>query len=152
MDISNVNGLMAGQRPPAPPPQAGGRGGPSFEEVLQNKDVDGDNALSIDEISISEEAFDKADLNKDGIVDRSEFESGSDRVIGDDLFAQRPEGTQPQMGPPPGAMQPGMGAMATGPSSYRAMMQPLPGGSDGQGHSMHGQYGTELENGIDLIV
>jgi len=126
MDISTVNGPMAGQRPPAPPPQAGGKGGPSFEEVLQSKDADSDNSLNIDEIDISEEAFDLADLNKDGIIDESEFESGGNRIIGDDLYAQMSEGMQSQMGPP----------------------SPL----SGLGNSMYGQYGTELENGIDLIA
>ena len=126
MEISTVNGTMAGQRPPAPPPQAGGKGGPSFEDVLQSKDADSDSSLSIDEIDISEEAFASADLNKDGIIDQSEFESGGNRIIGDDLYAQMSEGMQSQMGPP----------------------SPL----SGLGNSMYGQYGTELENGIDLIA
>ncbi len=152
MEISNVNGPMAGQRPPAPPPQAGGKGGPSFEEVLQSKDADSDSSLSIDELDISEEAFEKADLNKDGIIDQSEFESGGNRIIGDDLHAQMSEGMQSQMGPPPGGMQPGMGGMSAGNLSYLAMMNVSSGDSSGQGNSMYGQYGTEFKNGIDLIV
>ena len=126
MEISTVNGPMAGQRPSAPPPQAGGKGGPSFEDVLQSKDADKDSSLSIDEIGISEEAFAAADLNMDGIIDESEFESGGDRIIGEDLYAQMSEGMQSQMGSPP----------------------PL----SGQGNSMYGQYGTEHSKGIDLIA
>lgn len=131
MDISTVNGPMAGQRPPAPPPQAGGKGGPSFEEVLQSKDADSDNSLNIDEIDISEEAFAKADLNEDGIIDESEFESGGNRIIGDDLHAQMSEGMQSQMWPPPGGMQQGgMQSRMELPPSFEELLQNKDADSD----------------------
>jgi len=74
------------------------RGGPSFEEVVSRHDADGDGKLSIDEVSISEEAFAKADANGDGVIDQTEFDDGGNKIIGDDL---RSQDEFPPMGPPP---------------------------------------------------
>lgn len=79
-----------------PPPDK--KGGPSFEEVVSQRDANGDGKLSIDEVSISEEAFAKADANGDGVIDQTEFESGGNKIIGDDLRAQGPSSTPPESG------------------------------------------------------
>jgi len=97
MEISGVNSqasyfTTAMQQSKGPPK------GPSFDDLLGKLDANGDDGLSIDEVSISEEAFAQADANADGVIDESEFDSGGNKIIGDDLKAQ---GKQPPMGPPP---------------------------------------------------
>lgn len=42
------------------------------EQMLQNKDQDGDGALSFEETSIPDEAFAKIDTNEDGLADKDE--------------------------------------------------------------------------------
>jgi len=49
---------------------------PRTQRIMQDKDADGDGALSVDEMGISEEAFAKLDANEDGLLDQSELESG----------------------------------------------------------------------------
>jgi Ca2+-binding EF-hand superfamily protein len=58
------------------------------ERMIQNRDVDGDGALSVDEMGISEEAFAKLDANEDGLLDQSELESGLPE-LGKTIWAER---------------------------------------------------------------
>ena len=45
------------------------------EQTLQNRDKDGDGALSFEEISVPDEAFAKIDKNEDGLADKDELKA-----------------------------------------------------------------------------
>lgn len=45
------------------------------DQMLQDKDTDGDGALSIEEISMPDEAFAKIDKNEDGLADKEELKA-----------------------------------------------------------------------------
>jgi len=126
-----------------PPPPPGGAGGPSFDNVLSTFDSDSDGGLSIDELSISEEAFALADANEDGVVDRAEFESGGAQAIGDDLKAQ---GTMP---PRPPA---GFSGEARGASAYQStqdlLYESLANGDEDESTG----YDSLLSYGLDLTA
>jgi Ca2+-binding EF-hand superfamily protein len=61
---------------------------PITQRIIQDKDADGDGALSVDEMGISEEAFAKLDANEDGLLDQSELESGLPE-LGKTIWAER---------------------------------------------------------------
>jgi Ca2+-binding EF-hand superfamily protein len=61
---------------------------PIAQRIIQDKDADGDGAISLDEMGISQEAFGKLDANEDGLLDQSELESALPEV-NEALRAQR---------------------------------------------------------------
>ncbi len=140
-------GMQAGSTYPAMQPPGERGGGPSFDDVLGKVDSDGDSALSSDELHISEEAFDAADLNKDGVVDQDEFESGGAKIIGEDLMAQ---GKLPPMGPPPEGMSGIKGPGGShGASIYESLMEALERDSDSSEDSDMYEL---LESSLDLVA
>lgn len=116
---------QGGPPPMGSGPQPGSE--PSFSEVLSQWDTNGDGTLSIDELGASEEAFGQADTNEDGVIDESEFDSGGNKIIGDDLRAQ---GGPPPMGPPPEsssttATTDSSSSSLTGSSLYEYLLQSM---------------------------
>ena len=45
------------------------------EQMLEDRDTNGDGALSIEEISMPDEAFAKIDINEDGLADKDELKA-----------------------------------------------------------------------------
>ena len=45
------------------------------EQMLNDKDTNGDGALSIEEITMPDEAFVKIDKNEDGLADKNELKA-----------------------------------------------------------------------------
>ena len=60
---------MFTERPGPPPPP------PTAEELITALDADGDGGLSLEESGASQEQFDAADTNQDGIVSQAELEA-----------------------------------------------------------------------------
>lgn len=61
---------MFTERPSPPPPPP-----PSAEDMISALDADGDGGLSLEESGASQEQFDAADTNQDGIVSQAELEA-----------------------------------------------------------------------------
>ncbi len=131
--IDSFNSPVNGSIPHPPPLRRHDLPKPTFEQVLQDKDTDGDGVLSIDEVNISDDAYAKLDANEDSVIDQDEFKSAL-RMSRDHLKADTHKGMKgmrPEMGPPPGSVQHGMPPPSGGGPPG---MGPPPGSAPPQTH------------------